>query len=420
MFRKQRAIVCCLILILAVPGLAFAARAARLLGRVVDSDNEPIKGVTVTVTSLEIPEFRETETTNKKGMFIVDFDRINVTYVYRFEKTGYQVMEVREQWIQEGTRQSQWTMQQAEAQATEGLITTSTSVPAVEAYNQGVAALEDKEYQSAEAKFLESIEHDPELHQAWAALSMVQVELGRFQEAAESAERAIALGSTDEAAMLSRWKAYSNLKDEAKAAEALKDLERVGNLREEAKGLHNEAVALMKAGDDAGAFAKFQEALSLDPNLEDSLQGVASTGVKIGKYEEAASAAETILKIDPNNENAVRHRYNACLALGDKERLAESLVGLAPFEPQVARDGLLLLAFEAYDAIDMAKAKKRFQQVLKIDPKQPQAHYYIGVVYLNEGSKEEAKSHFETFLEVAPDSPEADTARAMLKHIGAS
>jgi tetratricopeptide (TPR) repeat protein len=401
-----------------VPGLAFAARKARLLGKIVDSDKKPISGVTVTVTSPDIPEFRETETTNKKGMFIVDFERIDVTYVYRFDKTGYQSIEVRDKWAQLGTKQSEWTLQQAEARTAGGLITTSTSVPAVEAFNQGVAALEDKEYKSAEAKFLESIEHDPELHQAWAALSMAQVELGLFQEAAESAEKAIALGSTDEAAMLSRWKAYSNLKDKAKAAEALEDLERVGDLAEEAKGLHNEAVKLMKAGDDAAAFEKFQEALSLNPNLEESLQGLAGTGVKIGKYEEAASAAETILKIDPSNENAVRHRYNACLALGDRERLTESLVGLAAFEPQVARDGLLILAFEAYDTRETALAQKRFQQVLGIDPNHAQAHYYLGLVLLNQGSKGEAKSHFENFLTLAPDSPDADTARALVEHMG--
>jgi tetratricopeptide (TPR) repeat protein len=418
MYSRLRVTALILFIILMLPGLALGARQGRILGKIVDSEGKPIKGVTVTVTSPDIPEFRETETTNKKGMFIVDFERIHVTYIYRFDKTGYQPVEVRDTWIQPGTKRSEWAMQQAEAQTAGGLIATTTSVPAVDAYNAGTTAFREKRYEDAKVKFLEATEHDPELHQAWAALSVVQLELGFSDDAAASAEKAIALGSTDEAALLTRWKAYSNLNDDAKAEAALKDLERVGDLHEEAKGLHNEAVALMKSGDDAAAFAKFQEALSLDPNLEVSLQGLAGTGVKIGKYEEAASAAETILKIDPGNENAVRHRYNACLGLGDKERLGEALVGLAAFEPQVARDGLLLLAFEAYDALDMALAKDRFQQVLAIDPNQPQAHYYLGVVHLNEGAKAEAKTYFERFLELAPDSHEANTARTMLKHIG--
>jgi Tfp pilus assembly protein PilF len=419
MFSKQRAIACFLVLMLAMPGLALAKKNGRLLGKIVDTEGEPIQGVSITVTSPELPDFKESETTNKRGMFIVDFENVFVTYIYRIEKTGYQPMEVHDKWTREGDKRSEWTMQEAAVQAAEGLVA-PTSAPAAQAYNDGIRALDAKAYKEAEAKFLAAIEHDPELHQAWAALSMAQLEQGRNEDAVASSEKAIALGSTDEAAMHTRWKAYSNLKAKAKAEEALADLERVGDLAEEAKGLHNEAVSLMKAGDDAAAFAKFQEALSLDPNLKDSLQGLAGTGVKIGKYAEAAAAAEAILSIDPSNENAVRHYYNACLGLGDKEKLADALLSLAPFEPAVASNGLLILAFEAYDAQETALFKKRFEQVLGIDPNQAQAYYYLGVGYLNEGAKAEAKSHFEKFLELAPESPEAETARALLEHLGNS
>ncbi len=124
--------------------------------------------------------------------------------------------------------------------------------------------------------------------------------MGHNQEAAESAEKAIALGSKDEAILTARWQAYKNLKDDAKTAAALKDLEAFGRRTEEAKKLHNEGVALVKAGDSAGAFAKFQEALNLDPNLRPSLVGLATAGLKLGRNAEAATAAETILKADPS------------------------------------------------------------------------------------------------------------------------
>ena len=78
---------------------------------------------------------------------------------------------------------------------------------------------------------------------------------------------------------MARWQAYKNLKDDAKAAEALKDVERIGRRVEEAKRYHNEGVALMKAGDNAGAFAKFQEALNLDPSLQVALIGLAIVGM---------------------------------------------------------------------------------------------------------------------------------------------
>ena len=412
---NQRTMACLLTLIWIIPGLAFAGQKGRLIGKVVDPQGNPIPGVVVTATSPQIPSFKEVRTTDKKGTFTVDFRQVDVTYHYRFDKAGYQSTEAQQEWHLEGTQDYQWTMYPV---AVGGLPPASTSEPAVLAFNAGVTALKAKDYATAEAKFKEAVGHDPNLVPAWVALSAVQVETGHNQQAAEAAEKAMALGSMDQAVLLSRWQAYRNLKDEAKAAEALKDLEKVGRRAEEAKKIHNEAVALVKAGDNTGAFAKFQEALNVDPNLQASLLGLATAGLKIGRNAEAAAAAEAILKADPKNEQAIRLRYNACLSLGDKERLIDSLVGLAAVEPTVAKNGLLKLAFEAYDANDRVRAKERFQKVLEVDPNQPLAHYYLAMAYVNEGAIEEARSHLERFLTLAPNSPEAETAREMLKQLG--
>lgn len=419
MHTKQRTMAWLLFLIWMFPGLAFAERKGRLVGKILDPDANPIPGVAVVVTSPQIPGFRDTETTDKKGIFTVDFTQINVTYHYRFDRAGYQSMETEQMWGLEGTGHFEWTMQPGTSAAVVGgPPPVSTSREAIEAYNSGVTALKAKDYATAETKFKEAIGFDPNLRQAWVQLSSVQVELGHNKEAAEAAEKAMALGATtDEAVLTSRWQAYRNLKDEAKAAEALKDLEKVGRRAEEAKKIHNEAVALSKAGDYAGAFAKFQEALNVDPNLQASLLGFATAGLKIGRNAEAATAAETILKADPRNEKAIRVRYNACLALGDKARLIDSLVGLAAVEPKIARDGLLRLAFEAYDANDMALAKERFGKVLELDPNVPYAHYYLALIDIGQGASAEAKSHLERFLQIAPNDPEANAAREMLKDL---
>ncbi len=413
---RIRTIASLLFLMWMVPSLALAERKARLTGKIVDPDGKPLEGVAVITTSREIPGFKDIETTDKKGVFTIDFNQVSVTYVYRFDKTGYQSMEVSQTWNVEGSQVSQWTMQPATVEVHSGGVA-STSAPAVDAFNTGLAAFKGKDYATAETKFKQAVEHDPNLRQAWAALSAVQLELGHNEAAAAAAEKAIALGSTEEAVFLARWHAYRNLKDEAKTAEALKDLEKVGRRTEEAKKIHNEAVALVKGGDPVGAFAKFQEALIVDPNLQVSLLGLATAGVKIGRNKEAAAAAETILKTDPTNEAAIRVRYNACLALGEKTRLIDALLGLATFEPVVARDGLLRLAFEAYDANDLAVSKERFGKVLQVDPNYPQAYYYLGVINAGQGAMAEAKRDIERFLQLAPKDPEASSARDMLKYL---
>lgn len=417
MRTRQRTTAFLLIVFLAIPGLALAQRRGRLIGKVVDPNGKPIQDVAVTVTSPHVPRFKEERETDKRGAFIIDFRDLGVTYHYRFIKAGYQTLEVDQEWSLEGTERFEWTMVPGEPVLAGGGAPASTSAPAVIAYNFGVSEVRLKNYAAAEAKFKEAVQHDPKLARAWAALSAVQVQTGNNQEAAEAAEKAIALGLKDEAVLLARWQAYRNLKDDAKAAEAQKELESVGRLAEEAKKIHNEAVALMKTGDAAGAFAKFQDAVKIDPNLEPALLGLATSGLKIGRAAEAATAAETVLKGNPNNEQAIRLRYNACLTLGDKDRLFESLIGLAAVEPVVATKGLLQLAFEAYDANDTIRAKDRFVKVLQFDPNQPLVHYYLGMLYVNEGDAASARRHLEKFVSLAPNSQEAATAREILKQL---
>ena len=420
MHIKQRAMAWLLVLIWIVPGLAFAERKGRLVGKVADPDGKPIAEVTVTVTSPQIPGFRDVETTDKKGVFTVDFTQIDVMYHYRFDKVGYQSMDAEQKWGLEGTEHFQWTMNPGASAATAvgGPPPVSNSQEAIDAYNGGITASKAKDYATAEARFKEATVHDPKLRQAWAQLSSVQVELGHNKEAAEAAEKAIALGSTDDSVLLARWQAYRNLKDEVKAAAALKDLEKIGRRTEEAKKIHNEAVALLKAGDNAGAFAKFQEALNADPNLQPSLLGLATAGLKIGRNAEAATAAETILKSDPKNEKAIRLRYNACLALGDKARLSDALLGLAPIEPKIARIGLWNLASEAYGANDMDLAKAGYAKVVEVDPNFAPAYYWLGLINVGKGKNAEAKSNLERFVQLAPNDPEANSAREMIKYLG--
>ncbi|MFI5165746.1 MAG: tetratricopeptide repeat protein [Thermoanaerobaculales bacterium] len=418
---KLRTTVWLLSLIFLVPALAFAEKVGTLVGKVVDEEHNPLPGVIVTVTSSQIPKFKDVKTTDKKGVFTVDFPEVDVTYHYRFDKVGYQSMEVSQQWSFVGSQFFQWTMRPGQSAApSAGSPPASTSQDAILAYNAGVIASRAKDQATAAAKFREAVGHDPKLRQAWESLGVAESQLGHYQEAADAAEKAVALGSTDRAVLEARWQAYRNLKNDAKAAEALKDLERVGRQTEEAKKVHNEAVALLKAKDYAGAFAKFQEAVAIDPTLQASQVGLSEAALKTGHNAEAASAAEAILKKDPKNEQAIRVRYNACLALGDKQRLIDSLVGLAPLEPAIARNGLLKLSFEAYDANDMVQAKDRFAKVLVVDPTYALAHYYLGLIAVGQGASADAKSHFERFLELAPNDKEADSAREALKYLGKS
>jgi tetratricopeptide (TPR) repeat protein len=399
----------------------FAEGEGRLLGKILGPDGKGLPGVIVTVTEASHPKYKDVQTTDKRGLFTVDLPHLDVTYHYRFDKAGFQSMEVNQEWLINGSEYYEWTMRAGESTpVTEGLPAASSSEPAIAAYNAGVKAAQAKDNATAATKFKEAIGYDPKLRQAWESLAMAEMALGQNQDVVTAAEKAIALGSTDKAVLEARWQAYRNLKEDAKAEQALKDLQKVGQATEEAKKVHNEGVALVRAGDYAGAFAKFQEALKIDPNLQASLVGLAEAGLKSGHNAEAEAAAETILKADPTNQQAIRLRYNAALALGDKTKLSDALIGLAPVEPAIARNGLLKIAFDAYDANDMPAAVTGFKKVLEVDPTYPLAHYYIGVIDVGLGATADAKAHLERFLQLAPNDQEAKSAREMLKELNKS
>ncbi len=414
---RQRAIVWLLVLIMMLPGLAFASRKGRLIGKVLDPDGHPVAGVSVTTTSKDIPNFRKVTTTNKKGVFKVDFARLFVTYQLKFEKAGFHSFESEQDWKLEGTGRDEFVMHPGNDSAATDLPPVSASVQAIDAFNLGVSAYEAKHFGSALAKFEEAIKADPELHQAWGAMSVIYLEQGENEKAVDFAEKAMAHGSTSETVLRARWEAYRNLGDEAKAEAARKDLEKVAQLAEEAKKIYNEGVALTKAGDDEAAFARFKEAADIDPNLKVALIGLATCGVKIGQNEAAAAAAKTVLDADPKNEQAIRLQYNACLGLGDEDKLIDSLGSLALVEPRIARDSLLKLAFDSYDANDMPAAKTRFLKVVEVDPNFAQPHYYLATISVGQSANDDAILHLERFLALAPDDPQAPTAQGLLDYL---
>lgn len=419
MTRMKTALVLSLISIFLVTGSAQAGVfKARLIGVIVDPDGTPIEGVTVMATSDDLPDFNETRVTNKKGVFKLDFDQNNVTYKYQFSKSGYITLVTEQVWTKDSSARHYFTLTPGESSTGsigEALVVTTSEAAA--AYQAAVEAFDTEDYEAAEAKFEEALEHDADLRQAWEALSVVELKQGDYQEAVEAAEKAIELGSTDLAIFRTRWEAYRLMGNEEKTLEAQADLEKSGQLAEEAKRIYNEGIAAINAGDKEAAFVKFGQALDADPNLEPALFAFATTALEIGKPEATAAAAETILKSDPSNEDALRLRYNAALELQDDEMLIDALVGLAPVEPEAARQNLWLLAMAAYNANDNEKSKDRFLKVLQVDPSNAQAHYFLGLIYLGEGANDETTTHMERFIELAPDDPDVQAAQDILAYL---
>lgn len=411
------------ILLLMIPGLVIAQERARLEGRVADPQGKAIQGVKVTVTCKEDQKFNEVRTTDKRGTFTVIFSQINVTYMYKFEKEGFKTLTDSQNWTADGSKRFDWTMQPgsgeaAQAETPAAAAPVSNSQEAIDAYNAGLLANRSKDYRDAEVKFKAAVAADPKLIQGWQSLASVQILEKDYKNAAESAEKAFALGSRDPLLLRDRYQAYKAAGNEDKAAEALKDFEKIAGAAEEAKKLHNEGVALQKSGDNMGAIAKFKEALALDPALTASAVGMSQAALKAGQYADAATAAEAILKNDPKNEQALKLRYNACLQLNDPDRMTQALIGLAAIDPATAKKGLLKLSVDAYyDANSKDHGRAGFTKILELDPNEPYSNYYMALMLVSEGKNAEAKALLEKVVSAAPNTEQGKSAKDMLEQM---
>src|SRR5207253_5547700 len=65
----------------------------------------------------------------------------------------------------------------------------------------------------------------------------------------------------------------------------------------------------------------------------------------------------------------------------------------------------------------IAEAKKQFEAVIAAKPDHAEAHYQLGMALVNEGNLAAAAAEFEKYVQIAPNGPNAATAKGILATI---
>jgi len=126
--------------------------------------------------------------------------------------------------------------------------------------------------------------------------------------------------------------------------------------------------------------------------------------------------AEEVVALEPGNGDALRIAYDSARRLGDTEKAAMALDGLAVSDPEWAATGLYTLAVEFYNNGQTDAAAQALERVLQADPNHARAHYLLGVAQFNTGQTVPATKHLKRFLELAPEDPDAAIARDLLSY----
>ena len=167
---------------------------------------------------------------------------------------------------------------------------------------------------------------------------------------------------------------------------------------------YNEGVEAQQTGDLEGAMMKFREAAEADPEFAPAFTGIATVAMELGEYEEAATAAERAVTLDPESYRALHLRYDAYRNLGDKAKADAAAKALRQAgDISEATGRIFKEAVDAFEAGDMESAKARFHQALDLDPELVPAYANIAQIYNWEGNAERAAAMADEVLKRRPD-----------------
>lgn len=133
------------------------------------------------------------------------------------------------------------------------------------------------------------------------------------------------------------------------------------------------------------ALAEFRDATRLDPAFADARLNLGIALAEAGRWQEAADAYRAALALPTLSSPAAAHQ-NLGLALYHLRRYRESEESL------------------------------RF--ALALDPAMEAAHYNLGLLFLAQGRRDEARAAFRKTREMAPQSPFGQAASEQLKALG--
>jgi tetratricopeptide (TPR) repeat protein len=135
---------------------------------------------------------------------------------------------------------------------------------------------------------------------------------------------------------------------------------------------------------NSGAIIKYSEALALDTNNAQALEGMASAYLDIGNYDSSAVACKMALTKNPNSDllKEIQTTYSSALKRTNKYDEIISTYELKIKEFSSDASFCFALGKYYYDNAKYADAEKTFQRAIMINPNFANAHFYIAVTVL--------------------------------------
>ena len=183
-------------------------------------------------------------------------------------------------------------------------------------------------------------------------------------------------------------------------------------------------LAASNAGNDDEAIAKFMHATELKPDCADCFYNIALLQAKKKDYAKSEEMYKKAIELRPNYSdayNGLANIYNAQRKFDEAATASAKAAELAGSAPGALGggnpDALFNQGVILWNAGKIADAKKQFEATIAAKPDHAEAHYQLGMAMVNEGNLNGAASEFDTYLKLAPNGPNAATAKGILSTI---
>jgi tetratricopeptide (TPR) repeat protein len=178
---------------------------------------------------------------------------------------------------------------------------------------------------------------------------------------------------------------------------------------------------LADAGQEAEAVEIYAEAaelfrrnLELDPDSRPSLLNRAAALDKAGKTDELEEVLLEIVEVDPGYLQAY-FRLSTLYTQAGRAADALAVLDRIPGGDKSAAAAIYNVAVKLYNEDNLEAAELAARKAAEIDPDLAPVRRLLARVYLAQGNDAAAIPEIEKFLELAPDDPEADDERQLLK-----
>jgi tetratricopeptide (TPR) repeat protein len=187
------------------------------------------------------------------------------------------------------------------------------------------------------------------------------------------------------------------------------------------KKAFEEGVTASRAGNHDAAITSFQAAAEINPNCFDCYYNIAFSETQKKDYDKAEAAYKKAIELKADYAEAysgLANVYNAQRKFDLAATASAKAMELSGSAPGGLAGGNADAMFNQgvilWNAGKIAEAKKQFEGAIAANPNHAESHYQLGMALVNEGNLTGAATEFETYLKLAPNGPNAATAKGIL------